>query len=167
MSISKSDLILMAEIGPAHGIQGEFRLHSHTEPPENVLQYILRDTNGAVILTPTTAREHKGGLIIRAKEITDRTAAEKARGTKLYVLREELPDPEEDEFYITDLIGLEARDASGAVVGKVRGVDNFGAGDLLDVKPADGASFYVPFTQAHVPEVKLTEGFIIVDPEGL
>ncbi len=160
--MSQTDLILVADIGAPHGVQGEFRLNSHMQDPEAILEHTLRDAKGQVILTLTGARGHKGGIIARAKEVPDRTAAEKARGTKLYVLRQDLPDPEDGEFYISDLIGLEARDAAGKAVGRVRGVDNFGAGDIIDIQPLEGPSFYVPFTHDHVPDIRLSEGFILV-----
>ncbi|MEI9903163.1 MAG: ribosome maturation factor RimM [Asticcacaulis sp.] len=106
----------------------------------------------------TAAREHKGALLVRAKEAPDRTAAERLVNLKLYVPRADLPEPDEDEYYITDLIGMAVVDTVGQPVGRVTSVDNFGAGDLLDIKPAEGASFYLLFTAENVPEVRLASG---------
>jgi len=157
-------LVMVAQLGAPHGVQGEIKLLSFTGDPLSVLEYNpLLDAEGAPALSITAAREHKGALLIRAKEIPDRTAADKVKGLKLYVDRADLPEPDADEYYITDLIGMNVVDVSGTAVGKVANVDNFGAGDLLDIRPPEGASFYVAFTSDHVPEVKLAERIVVVD----
>ncbi len=168
MPDAKPSLVLVAQVGAAHGVQGEFKLLSYTDDPLSVLEYNpLLDAQGKPALSITAAREHKGALLVRAEQAPDRTAAEKLKNLKLYVDRADLPEPEDDEFYITDLIGLKAVDAAGNAIGIIANVDNFGAGDLLDIKPAEGASFYVPFTLDHVPEVRLADGIVIVDLAGL
>ncbi len=168
MSDAKSELVLVAQIGAAHGVQGEFKLLSFMDNPVSVLEHDpLLDETGKPILSLTTAREHKGALLVRAKEAPDRTAAEKLKNLRLYIPRADLPETDEDEYYITDLIGMAVVDTEGQPVGIVANVDNFGAGDLLDIKPADGPSFYVAFTLANVPEVRLAERVIVVDMVGL
>lgn len=165
---SKPNLILVAQIGAPHGIQGEFKLLSFMDDPVSVLEHApLLDAQGKPALVITKARSHKGALLVFAEQAPDRTAAEKLNGLKLYIDRADLPDTDEEEFYITDLIGLAVFDTSGQEIGKVLNVDNFGAGDLLDVKPLEGATFYVPFTRDHVPEVHLAESRIVIDTEGL
>ncbi len=160
----KLNLVLVAQIGAAHGVQGEFKLLSHTDDPVSVLEFNpLLDERGEPALTITAARAHKGALLIRAEEVPDRTAADKIKGLKLYVDRADLPDTDEDEYYITDLIGMSVVDVAGNAVGKVANVDNFGAGDLLDIKPVEGANFYLLFTLENVPEVSLAEGKVVVD----
>jgi 16S rRNA processing protein RimM len=163
-----SKLILVAQIGPAHGIAGEFVLMSHTDDPLNILRYgPLLDVSGKGVITISSARAHKGALLVRAKEVADRTAAEKIKGLKLYVPREVFPSTDdEDEFYITDLINLKVKDLSGVDFGVVLEVENFGAGDLLNIRKSDGKAEYLAFTRANVPEVHLTDGFIIIDPKG-
>ena len=166
--MTQPNLILVAQISTAHGIQGEFKLLSFMDDPVDVLEYSpLLDEKGKPALTITKARQHKDALLVFAEQVPDRTMAEKLKGLKLYVDRADLPDPEEDEFYITDLIGLKVFDVAGAEIGKVAHVENFGAGDLLDIKPLEGATFYVPFTLANVPEVHLKDGRIVVDLTGL
>lgn len=161
-------LVFVAQVGAAHGVQGEFKLISHTDDPVSVLEYNpLLDDKGRPVLSITAAREHKGALLVRAEEVPDRTAADKVKGLKLYVDRADLPDPDEDEYYITDLIGLDVVDVDGQPVGKVANVDNFGAGDLLDIKPREGANFYLLFSQANVPEVSIAERRIVVDLSGI
>ena len=162
--MTKPDLILVAQVSSAVGLQGEFKLLSFMDDPFGVLEYSpLLDDTGQPALVVTKAREHKGGLVVRAEGVPDRTAADKIMGLKLYVDRAELPEPDEDEYYITDLIGMKVIDTAGVEVGKVANVDNFGAGDLLDIRPVEGASFYLLFSLENVPEVRLAERTIVVD----
>ena len=168
MPDAKPNLILVAQVGAAHGIQGEFKLLSFMDDPVSVLEHDpLLDDKGRPALSVTAAREHKGNLLVRAKQAPDRTAAEKLVNLKLYVPRADLPEPDEDEYYITDLIGMAVVDTAGAPVGVVTNVDNFGAGDLLDIKPADGASFYLLVSAENVPEVHVAERRIVVDLTGI
>jgi 16S rRNA processing protein RimM len=168
MPDAKPSLVLVAQVGAVHGVQGEFKLLSFMDDPLSVLEHNpLLDAGGKPALVITAARAHKGALLVRAEQAPDRTAAEKLKNLKLYVDRADLPEPEDDEFYITDLIGLKAVDVAGNAVGTIANVDNFGAGDLLDVKPIEGASFYIPFTLAHVPEVRVKDGTVVVDLTGL
>ncbi len=167
MTEPKPNLVMVAQIGAAHGIQGEFKLLSFTDDPVSVLEYApLLDAQGKPALNITAARAFKGALLVRAEEAPDRTAAEKLKNLKLYVDRADLPEPEDDEYYITDLIGMDVVDTDGKPVGKVSNVDNFGAGDLLDIKPIEGASFYLLFSNGNVPEVDLAARRIVVDLSG-
>jgi len=124
--------------------------------------------DGAPALTLQGGRLHKGALVTRAPEITSKEAADALRGLELYAPREAFAAPEdEDEFYLADLIGLDVRRVDGVALGAVRAVHNFGAGDLLEIAPPQGASYYLPFTRAAVPEVRLAEGVIVVDPPAV
>ena len=166
--MTKPDLIFVAQVSAAVGLQGEFKLLSFMEYPFSVLEYSpLLNDKGEPALVITKAREHKGTLVVRAQDVPDRTAADKIKGLKLYIDRADLPEAEEGEYYITDLIGMKAYDASGAEVGRVMNVDNFGAGDLLDIKPLEGPSFYLLFTDENVPEVDLEAKRIVVDLTGI
>ena len=98
----------------------------------------------------------------RAKEVATREEAEALRGLALYVPRDLLPPPDEDEFYLADLIGLAAVSPTGEPVGRIKSVQNFGAGDLLEIAPETGATWYLPFTLEAVPEVKIGEGVVVV-----
>ncbi len=168
MPDAKPELVLVAQIGAAHGVQGEFKLLSFMDDPVSVLEHSpLLDDKGRPALSVTKAREHKGQLLVFAREAPDRTAAEKLKNLRLYIPRADLPEPDEDEYYVTDLIGMAVVDVDGKALGTVANVDNFGAGDLLDIKPTDGASFYVAFTLANVPEVRVAERVIVVDMTGL
>jgi 16S rRNA processing protein RimM len=161
------DLIFVAQVSAANGLNGEFKLLSFMDDPFSVLEYSpLLNEKGEPALVITKAREQKGALIVKAEGVPDRTAADKIKGLKLYIDRAELPAPDEDEYYITDLIGVKAYDASGAEVGRVTNVDNFGAGDLLDILPLEGPAFYLLFTAENVLEVDLDARRIVVDLSG-
>lgn len=155
-------LILVAQVGGAFGVKGEVRLTTFTAEPMAVKDYgpLLR-ADGTPALTLTTARPDKKGVVGRAEQVKSREDAEALRGLKLYIARDTLPPPEEDEFYLADLIGLEARDGSGVVIGTVRAVQNFGADDMLEIAPAGGGqTWYLPFTREAVPEIHTADGWL-------
>lgn len=150
----------------AFGVKGEVRIAAFTADPMALVRYReLKRADGAPALTLMAGRPAKGGLVARAKEADTREQAEALRGLELYIPREALPAAAEDEFYLVDLIGLSARDRFGAVIGSVKSVENFGAGDLLEIAPEDGgASWWLPFTKEAVPEVRVGEGWLVVAP---
>ena len=158
------NLIFVAQVSGAFGVKGEIRVTAHTDDPLSLLAYSpLKNADGAPALTLTTGRAVKGALIGRAKEVESREQAERLRGLRLYIHRVDLPAPDEDEFYLADLVGLAARSPAGAARGQERSVHDFGAGDLLEIAPADGAaSWWAPFTRAVVPDVRIAEGLIVV-----
>jgi len=155
-------LILVAQVGGAFGVKGEVRLTTFTAEPMAVKDYgpLLR-ADGTPALTLTTARPDKKGVVGRAEQVKSREDAEALRGLKLYIARDTLPPPGEDEFYLADLIGLEARDGSDVVIGTVRAVQNFGADDMLEIAPAGGGqTWYLPFTREAVPEIHTADGWL-------
>jgi 16S rRNA processing protein RimM len=158
-----SALILVARVAGAFGVRGEVRITTYTEDPLALVRYrTLKREDGAPALTLASGRAVKGGIVACAKEVETREQAEAMRGLRLYVPREALPEPEEDEFYHADLIGLAVETADGALIGKVKAVQNFGAGDMLELDPGGGrATFYLPFTREVVPEVRLAERRLI------
>ena len=161
-------LILVGRVAGAFGVKGEVRITSFTAEPLALVAYrtLLRE-DGAVALTVTGGRAAKGGVVARAREIATREEAEAARGLKLYIPRAVLPEPEDaDEFYIADLVGLEVVSPDGERLGRVRSVRDFGAGDLLEIEPVAGESWWLPFTREAVPEVSIAERRIVgVRPE--
>ncbi|HEY9234185.1 MULTISPECIES: ribosome maturation factor RimM [Phenylobacterium] len=165
MGDENSTLIFVAQVGAAHGVRGEVKITSFTADPMALVDYrnLLRQ-DGSPALAIAGARPTKGGIVARLKGVTDRNAAEALRGLKLYIRREDLPEPEEDEFYLADLIGLTVETAEGEVLGKVRTVQDFGAGDLLEIQPKAGTSWWLPFTRDAVPEVRIAEGKVIAAP---
>lgn len=166
-AVERSDLklIFVAQVGAAVGLKGAFRLTVHTADPKAIRAYgqLLR-ADGKPSLELTNLNAQGSSLVAMARGVSDRNQAEALRGLKLYVPRARFPEPEdEDEVYIADLIGLNVRGVDGADMGRIVAVDNFGAGDLLSVRPATGADFYVPFTKSAVPELAVKAGFVVVD----
>lgn len=162
------NLIFVAQVGAAHGVRGEVKVTTFTADPMALAGYkILMRQDGSAALTIASARPTKGGIVARLKGVDDRNAAEALRGLKLYIHRDSLPPPEEDEFYLADLIGLTVETAAGELLGKVKTVHDFGAGDLLEIQPRTGASWWLPFTREAVPEIRITDGKIIADPPAV
>ena len=161
----KSDHILVAQIGPPHGVRGLMRLKSYTEDPDGLFDYgPLFDADGAVV-DLTLQNQKKGHLLVAMAGVSDRDAAEAMKGTRLFVPRDRLPEPDEDEFYQTDLLGLACRLEDGTDYGSIKAVQNFGGGDLLEVKlQTGGPTVFLPFTKAVVPTLKISDGYVIVVP---
>ena len=160
-------LVLVGRVAGAFGVKGEIRISTYTEDPLSLAHYkALKREDGAPALTVTSARVAKGGVVARCPEVTSKEQADALRGLRLYVAREALPPPEdEDEFYLTDLIGLVAATPEGEALGTVKAVHNFGAGDILELDPGAGrATTFLPFTRDAVPQVSIAEGRIVAIP---
>ena len=157
-------LILVAQVGGAFGVRGEVKITAYTADAKTLLKYkTLTREDGSPGLTLLSGRPSKTGLVVKTKEIATPEQADALRGLKLFVPRNWLPPPDEDEFYLADLIGLEARNLEGVLVGRVTSVQNFGADDLLEIRPADSApSWWLPFTREAAPEVNIAEGHVTV-----
>ena len=164
-----ADLVLLGVVIGVRGLKGDLRIKSFTADPEDLGAYgPLWDEAGEISYRLRVTGELKGHLIARIKGISNRIAAEKLKGLKLHISRSALPDPEEDEFYHSDLIGLQAVTTSGEVLGTVSAVEDFGAGDVLEVAGGPYKGLVVPFTKEVVPEVDLEIGTVTVDPpDGL
>ncbi len=160
------ELVLVGKFGAAHGIKGEVRLQSFTGDPAAIKSYgPLSDVKGRQFIL-TSLRPVKGDLFVaRVEGIRDRTAAEALVNLELFVPRAALPPPDEDEFYLADLIGLDARDLSGSRVGTILNLLNFGGGDILEVVPEGGGeTLLLPFTKEVVPEIDLAHRFVTIVP---
>ena len=160
------DMVLVGAITGAHGIRGEVKLRSFTADPAAIAAYSPLETAKGASIEIVRVRPQKDGLIAVLKGVTDRNAAEALRGTELFVPRERLPEPEEDEVYVHDLIGLAVHLADGSRLGEIVDVADYGAGDLIDVK-VEGRkdTVLIPFADQYVREV--AEDRIVVDlPEG-
>jgi 16S rRNA processing protein RimM len=156
----------MGRIGAAHGVQGEVRINAFTEEPLALVNYGPFTTNRAgLTIEIESARATTNVLVARLKGITDRNAAEALNGVELYVDRDRLPPTEDvDDFYHTDLIGLEARLGDGSVLGTVVAIPNYGASDLIEVRDGrTGDTYLYPFTRAVVPEVHVPEGYLVIE----
>ncbi len=157
-------LILMGVIGKPHGVRGHLRVNTFTEDPDALERYPLTDRTGRRF---TLAWVH--GTVAALTELTargpvavaDRNAAETLTNVELFVPRSALPEPEDDEFYLADLIGLQAKSPVGEALGTITAVHDYGAGPSLEISPGP---LLVPFTRAAVPAVNLAAGEVTIDP---
>jgi 16S rRNA processing protein RimM len=164
-----ADRILLGVIGRPHGVHGLVRVTSYAVDPADLTAYgPLFDDHGRRFTLRwrgegvVEVAEHVNGAAIKP---ADRGAAERLTNTRLYVERAALPPPEEDEFYLADLLGLGALDTSGTRIGAVTAVHDYGAGASLEIARPDLPSLLVPFTRAAVPEVDVREGRVVVDED--
>lgn len=161
--------ILIGEITTVHGIKGYVKVKSYVED-ESLLERpsLFTDESASKTLSLTLKNPIKGDWIAQVEGIADRTQAEKLRGTKLYLDRADMPDPDEGEYYIEDLKGLSVVGDDGQAFGALLDVVNYGAGDLVNIKPSTGAEFYVPYTNDTIINVDLKNGTITMRlPENL
>lgn len=160
-------LLCVGVITGAHGIRGEVKIKAFTETPEAIAGYgPLQTKSGDRSFEITRHRIQKGQVIAVLKDVRDRSGAEALKGTELYLDRQVLPELEdEEEFYHADLVGLEALLEDGTVFGQVAALQDFGAGDVIEIRPAGGGStVLLPFTRQVVPDVNIAEGHIVVSP---
>jgi 16S rRNA processing protein RimM len=159
--------VIVGVFGAAHGIRGEIRLKSHTADPKAIGTYgPLHDETGTRDFILETLRPiGKDMFVARVKGVSDRGSAEALNGIELFVPRDALPAPEEEEFYHADLIGLRVENGRGESLGSVLALHNFGAGDLLEIVPppdaADKTTAMLAFTRALVPLVDVAGGRIV------
>jgi 16S rRNA processing protein RimM len=160
-----AERILVGAIAGAYGVRGQVRIKSFTDDPAAVAAYgPLSDESGERRFELEVTGRIKGGVVARIDGIADRTAAEALRGLRLYVPRAALPTTLADEYYRVDLIGLRAELADGSPFGRVIDVQNYGAGDVLEIERPDGATELLPFADRTVPVVDLAAGRVVVDP---
>ena len=168
MKQEKSNRVVVALIGAAHGIKGDVRVKPLTTDPQAIREYgPLTSADGRVFeveaLRPA-AGSSPDMLVVRFRGVATREAAEALTGVELSVPRSQLPDTEPDEFYHADLLGLAAVTPAGQSLGTVIAVRNFGAGDLIEIAPPAGETLLVPFTEAAVPEIDFAASRIVVEP---
>lgn len=155
--------VLLGEIVGVHGIRGDVVIRTYTADPAGIAEYGPLIDGAGHPRVIKSLRVTPKGVVARLEGIADRTAAEKLRGVELYVDRARLPEPEDDEFYREDLIGLAAVSPDGQRIGEVVSVQNFGAGDLLEIRtPGSRPTDFVPFTKASVPAVDLAARLVTV-----
>lgn len=160
--------VCLGKIATAHGVRGLVKILVYGEDAMLLeeLAPLYTAENGDKTISLRMKNSAGKYWLAAIENVNDRTQAEKLRDTELWVNREALPETaEEDEFYITDLVGMMVKDTKGNTIGNVIDVKNFGAGDLLEIKPERGESFFVPFTKDAVPEI--SEDAVIVAPDVL
>lgn len=164
--VDMDTMVLMGIFGAAVGLKGEIRIKSYTQDPLDIAAYGPLVTRDGRRFEITAIRSANEVVVARLRGLNDRTAAEALTNTELFVPRAVLGAPEdEDEFYHADLIGLAVEDAAGGRLGTVLALHDFGAGDMIEIRPASGGRPLVyPFTKAVVPVVDIAGGRIVLVP---
>lgn len=161
-------MILMGVVTGVRGVKGELRIRAFTDDPGALFDYgPLYTEDGSKSYRGTITGRARGQLLVRFDGLNDRNQAEAIKGLELFVSRDAFPEPDEDEYYHWDLVGLKAELPDGSFFGTVRRVLDAGAGVSLDITTTEG-SVLVPFTKASVPVVNLAKGKMVIDPpDGL
>lgn len=164
MSKPAPDLIVVGAIIGAHGVRGDVRVKSFTAAPAALFDYApFVDAQGKPLLSPKSVRAAKDHFIVTPQEARQKEAWDALRSAKLCVPKDRLPPAEEDEYYIDELVGLDVFAGGDTAIGKIKAVMDHGAGDLLEITPADGGkTVLVPFTREDVPMVDLEAARVIV-----
>jgi len=158
-------LVCVGVVSGARGLKGDVRVRSFTAEPEDVAAYgPVVEEMGAPLFDLTVVGTHKNDVIVRIDGVADRTQAEALKGTRLYVPRKALPEPDTEEYYHVDLVGLDAEIIGGETLGTVKAVHDFGAGDVLEIDGGPEGPVMVPFTRAAVPEVDIAGGRVVIAP---
>ena len=157
--------ICLGVITGAHGIRGAVRIKSYTQVPRDIENFgPLGDADGVKMFELRVESDTPKGLIARIAGVEDRNGAEALKGTELYVVRGALPVEDEDEYYYADLVGLAVEGTDGNKLGVVKSMNNFGAGEVMEIELDAGGSVMIPFTKSVVPLVDLAAGRIIAEP---
>ncbi len=160
---SNQKLICVGRIIAAHGIKGMVKIFSHAQNPDTLTELgPLFDANGKREFRISKLSPQGNAFLAAIEGVTDRNAAEALKDTDLYLPRDKLPPLPEGKFYYNDLIGLEARDTDGRKLGGIIALHNYGAGDILEVKPETGESLLLPFSASTVVEVDIDGGFVML-----
>lgn len=158
-------LVLLGTIGAAHGVRGEVRIKTFTGDPLAIGDYGVLTARDGRSFEIADVRPSKEVVVARIKGVATREAAEALNGTELLVPRDRLPPPEdEDEFLHADLLGCAVLGPDGSALGRVKSVENYGAGDLLDIETPDGGSVLMPFTKEFAPRVDIAARTIHAEP---
>ena len=160
-----TDRICIGVITGAHGMAGAVKVKSFTADPADLTSYgAVTDETGKRQFHLSLVKQNAKALVIKVDGIADRTAAEQLKGTEVYIPRDALPQLEEDEFYNSDLAGLQVELEDGKKFGVVRMVDNFGAGDVMEIEMTNGKTAFYSFTKAVVPVVDLENRRMVLNP---
>ncbi|HYE51580.1 MAG TPA: ribosome maturation factor RimM [Azospirillaceae bacterium] len=161
-----ADRVCVGQFVGAHGVHGRVKLKSFTDVPESIFAYgPLTDEKGTRTFPVKLTGMGKDHFLAEVEGLRDRDAAEALKGTRVYVERARLPEPEdEDEFYHADLIGLETVTEGGEPFGTILAIYDFGAGDVLEIRHASGKTVSIPFTRECVPVVAVKEARVVVAP---
>ncbi|HEY7689042.1 MAG TPA: ribosome maturation factor RimM [Dongiaceae bacterium] len=163
-----SDRILIGVIVGAHGVRGEVKIKSFTAAARDVAAYgPVTDEAGNRPLKLKVVGQAKGVVVARIDGVADRNAAEALKGLRLYVARAALPDTGEDEYYCADLIGLPVERADGRAYGRILKVEDFGAGDVVEIALPDGGTEFLPLTRRIFPLLDPKARRVVIDPPAV
>lgn len=164
MNKTPSRLICLGIISSAHGVRGQVKIRSLTANLDDIASYgDLQDKSGRTYRLTITG--HSNDMVIASMAgVTSRDDAEKLRNIELFVERSVLPVPREGEYYHEDLIGLEATTEDGSIYGKVTGINNFGAGDIVEIKLPSGKEESLPFNKATFPIIDIKNNRLVIVP---
>jgi len=155
--------LLVAKVISAHGLQGEVRAKLFLSHAPALGRYgVLRTRDGRQVQVIRIKEISADHAVLTLKDVVDRSAAEAFAGAELFLNRDALPDPGEDEFYHTDLDGLPAYDSEGRLIGFVAAIHNFGAGDVIEIERAERDALLIAFTRTNVPVVDLKSRRLVV-----
>jgi len=164
--MADKQILLGRIIGP-HGLKGEVKIKSFTADPLDIASYGPVTAGDGRLFRLVNPRLQGEVVIAGLKGVTDRNVAETLKGVELKVDRDDLPETDDGEYYEADLIGLAVFDEGGDKVGEALGLQNFGAGELLEIKRTTGSTAFVPFADSMVPEVDVEKGRIVLSETGL
>jgi len=163
-------MVCLGVVTGARGLKGEVRIRSFTAEPGDIVAYgPVWDKTGERSFRLRITGQSKGQIVATVEGIADRNDAEALKGQELHVPRDALPEPEDEEYYHVDLLGLRAELAedpsgTGEFLGRVRGVHDFGAGSMIEVDGGPAGVLVVPFTRVAVPLVDVAGGRIVIAP---
>jgi 16S rRNA processing protein RimM len=165
VKVVDQDRICVGVIVGSHGLQGSVKIKSFMVISDDIAAYgPLTDKDGKQSFIIDLISSNKKGLVAKLSGVTDRTASEELRGLELYLSRDLLPNLEEDEFYYSDLVGLVVENMNGEIIGTVSMVDNYGAGEIIEVDLEGGGTEMYKMSLGVVPEIDLKNGRIVVNP---
>lgn len=155
----------IADIRTAHGIRGFLKLAIYLENPKDIENYNPVEGSDGKKYTVILKNAVKGEWLAEINGIADRNQAELLRGIELFIDRDQLPETEGDEIYLEDLVGCDAINTDGHKIGDIISVDNFGASDLIEIKPIDGTkTYYLPITEPYVQDIDVEQKIVVVEP---
>lgn len=155
----------IADIRTAHGIRGLVKIAIYLEDAKDIENYNPVQGSDGKSYTVILKNSLKGEWLAEVNGIADRNQAELLRGIELFIDRDQLPETDGDEIYLEDLVGCDAINTEGHKIGEIISVDNFGASDLIEIKPIDGSkTYYLPIAEPFVQDIDVEQKIVVVDP---
>lgn len=163
--MSETKKLHIADIRTAHGIRGLLKIAIYLENPKDIENYNPVQGSDGKKYTIILKNAVKGEWLAEVNGIADRNQAELLRGIELFIDRDQLPETDGDEIYLEDLVGCEAINTEGHKIGDIISVDNFGASDLIEIKPIDGSkTYYLPIAEPYVQDIDVEQKIVVVEP---